>query len=65
MRQNLGKLDRIFRFVAGIWLLGFPPWFTDAWPGCLMLVIGLFLLFESFSGFCALHDWLGINNRHQ
>ena len=65
MKQNLGKLDRIFRFIAGIWVLGWTPWFMDAWPNWLVLVVGLGLLFEACTAYCPLHDWLGINTRNQ
>jgi hypothetical protein len=66
MKQNLGKLDRIFRFVLGVWVLSpFSPWFMDSWPDWLVVVIGLWAIFESIASYCPLHDWLGINNKHQ
>ena len=66
MKQNLGKLDRIFRFVAAIWLWGpWAPWFTESWPDWLLIVFGLILLIEACTAYCPLHDWLGINTRNQ
>lgn len=66
MKQNLGRLDRIFRFVLGVWVLGpWAPWFMETWPDWLVIVVGLFLLMESLFGWCGLHDALGINNRNQ
>lgn len=65
MKQNLGKLDRIFRFVAALWVLGLTPWFMDTWPNWLVLVIGFGLLLEACTAYCPLHDWLGINTRNQ
>ncbi len=65
MKQNLGKLDRIFRFVVGLWLLGYwGPTFTGGlyW---FVLVIGWVNLTESYLGYCYLHKWFGINNKNQ
>ncbi len=66
VKQNLGKLDRIFRFVLGIWLLGaLGPYFGVAWADGLVLILGLIALLESFAGFCWLHSLFGINNKNQ
>jgi fatty acid desaturase len=66
MKQNLGKLDRIFRFVLGIWLLGpFAPAIKPVWGQWLCLIIGAIALVESFTASCPVHDWLGINNKNQ
>ena len=72
MKQNLGKLDRIFRLVLAIWLLGpFTPIFyvqaiyTTAWAVWLIIILGLIALLESFTGWCWLHSILKINNKNQ
>lgn len=66
IRQNLGMLDRIFRFVLGIWLLSpLAPVFWSRWANMLVLLIGLIALIESFIGWCGLHDLCGINNKNQ
>jgi len=66
VKQNLGKLDRIFRFVLAIWWLGpWAPVFTAMWANYLIIIIAWIALIESFFGCCPMHDWLGINNRNQ
>ena len=66
MKQNLGKLDRILRFALAFWWLGpFKPEFNAAWANWVVLIIGLIALFESFAGWCLLHDWFKINNKNQ
>ncbi len=66
MKQNLGKLDRIFRFVLAIWWLGpFAPQFMAPWANLLITIGGVIALLESFIGWCILHDMFGINNKSQ
>jgi len=66
MKQNLGKLDRIFRFILALWWLGpLTPRFLAVWANWVILIIGLIALFESFSGWCWLHDIFKINNKNQ
>ena len=66
VKQNLGKLDRIFRFAVGFWLLGpFAPVVADVRLAWLLLAIGWIHLIESFVGFCMLHNWFSINNKNQ
>lgn len=66
MKQNLGKLDRIFRFVLGIWLLSpLAPAFGIVWLNWALLVLGIIALIESFIGSCWLHTLFGINNKNQ
>ncbi len=65
-KQNLGKLDRIFRFVTGLWLLGpMAPRFGVEWANWLVLIIGAIAFIESFFGWCWLHDLFGVNNKNQ
>jgi len=66
VKQNLGKLDRIFRFVLAIWWLGpWAPQLGGAGANWLILIIGWIALIESFLGWCMLHGLFGINNRNQ
>lgn len=68
VKQNLGKLDRIFRFVLGVWLIGpLAPHYAGSWAWLpyVLVFVGWIALAESFLGFCVLHDWFGINNRNQ
>ncbi len=66
VKQNLGKLDRIFRFVLAIWWLGpLAPQFMAPWANILVAIVGWIALIESFLGWCSLHSWLAINNKNQ
>ena len=66
VKQNLGKLDRIFRFVLAFWWLGpLAPQFNIAWADLLVIVIGVIALIESFTGWCGLHSLFRINNKNQ
>lgn len=64
--QNLGKLDRVFRFVLGIvWLSPFAPQFEDGAYNTLIFIIALIALIESFLGWCWLHTLFRIDNKNQ
>ena len=64
MKKNLGKLDRIFRFVLGVWWLSpWAPQYSASWASLLILIVGWIALVESFIGWCWLHNLLGINNK--
>ena len=66
MKQNLGKLDRVFRFALGVWWLGpWAPQYGAAWANWLTMAVGWIALLESFCGWCGLHDWFGVNNKNQ
>lgn len=66
IKQNLGKLDRIFRFVLGVWWLGpWAPQFNASWANLLIVIIGWIALIESFTGWCWLHNKLGIHSKNQ
>jgi len=66
MKQNLGKVDRILRFILAFWWLG--PWALRTsieWINVVIVVIGVIALIESFTGYCGLHRIFGINNKNQ
>ena len=66
MKQNLGKTDRILRFLLAFWWLGpFAPGFNTPWLNILILVIGVIALIESFIGWCWLHDFFKLNLKNQ
>ena len=66
MKQNLGKLDRIFRFGLAFWWLGpLAPQFNLIWANWLIIIIGSIALVESFLGWCWLHTILKISNKSQ
>ncbi len=62
MKQNIDGVGRVLRFALAFWLLGpFAPQFTAGWANWLILIIGLIVLIESFTGYCYINKWLGIN----
>lgn len=66
MQQNLGKLDRILRFVLALWWLGpWAPQYGAAWANFLIAIVGWIALIESFLGWCGLHRLFGIDDRNQ
>ena len=66
MNQNLGKLDRIFRFILGIlWLSPMAPQFNADWANTLIFIVALIALLESFLGWCGLHNFFKIDNKDQ
>lgn len=66
VKQNLGKLDRIFRFALAFWWLGpWAPEFSIVWINWVVIIVSLIALIESFTGWCGLHSLFGINNKNQ
>lgn len=66
MNQNLGKLDRVLRFVLAFWWLGpWAPQFNMGWVNLLVTVVAWIALAESFLGWCGLHRLFGIDNKNQ
>jgi len=78
VKQNLGMLDRIFRFVLAIWWLSpFAPQFSleggflTTWLNLmiainwLVIIVAWIALVESFTGWCWLHTLFNINNKNQ
>ncbi len=64
MKQNLGTLDRIFRFALAFWWLGpWAPQYSLIWANWLIFVVGWIGLIESFIGFCWIHNLMGISNK--
>ncbi len=66
MNQNLGRLDRILRFVLAFWWLGpWAPHYGIGWIDFLIALIGWVALIESFTGWCWLHTLFRIDNKNQ
>ena len=66
MKQNLGKLDRILRFLLAFWWLGaWAPHFSVSWVNLIIFLVGWIALVESFLGWCWLHTLFNINNKTQ
>ncbi len=66
MESNLGRLDRILRFLLAFWWLG--PWtltYSTPWVNWVIFIAGWVALLESFTGWCGLHTLLKINNKNQ
>ena len=64
--QNLGKLDRILRFVLAFWWLGpLAPNFDASWVNVIIAIVGWIALAESFLGWCWLHTAFRIDNKNQ
>ena len=65
-KQNLGKLDRIFRFALAFWWLGpFAPNYSINWINWIIFTVGWIALAESLYGWCGLHSLFHINNKNQ
>ena len=66
VKQNLGKTDRILRFVLAFWWLGPWPLRTGIeWLNWIIIIVGVIALIESFTGWCGLHKLFNINNKNQ
>ena len=66
MNQNLGKLDRILRFMLAVWFLSpLAPQFGAGLANLLVSFVGWVALVESFAGWCWLHTFFRIDNRNQ
>ena len=66
MKKNLGRNDRIIRFVFALIFFGFviTGLFTGA-AAWAMLIVGTILLFTSLLGVCPLYTFLGVHtNSH-
>ncbi len=66
MKQNLGKLDRILRFLFGVWIVSWVlPTVKTEWLWWVLLVVAVIALLESFLAHCNLHSWFGVDNKKQ
>lgn len=66
MTNNLGKLDRILRFILAFWFIGpLAPQFNIGALNIIIAIIGWIALVESFLGWCWLHTAFKIDNKNQ
>ena len=66
MKTNLGRLDRVLRFLLAFWWLGpWAPQYSTEWVNVVIAIIAWIALFESFFGWCWLHRFFGIDNKNQ
>ena len=64
VQTNLGKLDRVFRFLLGAWWISpLAPVYSLSWVNWVIFIVGWIALAESFVGWCWLHDVLKINHK--
>jgi len=66
MKQNLGRTDRVLRFLLAFWWLG--PWALRSnieLVNWLLIIVAWIALLESFTGYCWLHNIFKINNKNQ
>lgn len=59
MTRNMGTIDRVIRFVAGLGLLGLYGALDAPWK--YFTLFGLVLLGTALTGVCPLYSLLGIN----
>ncbi len=63
MKHNLGNVDRVLRFVLGVWLIQLVlPNVQNQIVWWILLLLSLIALLESFVGYCWLHQLFGIKN---
>jgi len=62
MRVNMGRVDRIVRFVLGVVILGLYGALAPPWK--YLTLLGLIPLGTSLTGFCPLYAAIGWN-RHR
>ena len=62
MRINIGRVDRIVRFVLGVLILGLYGALAPPWK--YVTLLGLIPLGTSLTGFCPLYAAIGWN-RHR
>lgn len=61
MKANLGKVDRILRFLLAFWWIGpLAPTYPYVWLNWVLFALGWLALVESLMGFCWLQYMLGI-----
>lgn len=60
--KNIGKLDRIIRFVMGtaVMLSGIFGSYDNSKIKIILIIMGSVVIFTSITGFCGLYKLLGI-----
>lgn len=66
IKQNLGKLDRVLRFLLAFWWLGpWAPVYANDTVTIVIAVVAWIALLESFTAWCWLHNLMHIDNKSQ
>jgi hypothetical protein len=58
MTRNIGKTDRLLRFILAILLLAYAYW-QGNW---IALGFSVFTFYEAWAGWCAFYQLIGKNN---
>ena len=61
MRANIGRVDRVARFVLGVLILGLYGALAPPWK--YLTLLGLIPLGTSLTGFCPFYAAIGWNRR--
>jgi len=63
MEKNIGRVDRIIRFVFGAVLFYLVFTINNKLLMILFIIFGAILILESFIGFCGLYSLFKINTK--
>ncbi|MEK6835685.1 MAG: DUF2892 domain-containing protein [Nanoarchaeota archaeon] len=61
MEKNVGKIDRIIRFILGIVIVYFAFTLDNNTLKFVLLLLGLISITESLIGYCGLYKLFNIN----
>ncbi len=59
--KNIGKMDRIIRFVLGVGFLLVGIFFSSGILKVLLIILGIIGVFTSITGFCGIYKLFGIS----
>ncbi len=62
MKKNIGTLDRFLRLGLGIVLLILAYWKGGGWMSWILVVAGIFCVFEAAISWCLLYQIFGKNS---
>ena len=66
MNQNLGRVDKVLRFMLAFWWLSpLAPQFDAGWANLLIVIVGWVMLVESLFGWCGFYRLFNIDNKNQ
>ncbi|MFO0703771.1 MAG: DUF2892 domain-containing protein [Patescibacteria group bacterium] len=60
-KKNIGRNDRIIRFLIGLILLGIALYFRGTFLFFIFLIFSFFSFFESLFSWCAFYQLIGKN----
>lgn len=61
MKKNIGKIDRIIRFIFGIIAFVSVFFVTGLIFKVILIIIGLFCFYQAIVGWCLLYQLIGKN----